>query len=418
MRKIGIRVKAFGVALFLLATPVAGHANPSEAQTFSAEEVSADIEEWIAWTRATHPDLSYSVDEEELANAVTALIGSLPANLSRAEAWRKMARLNPILNDGHTGLVIPSREARDAPDPAILVEADRHELRLYSGSQDTAPALRIAAINGIAWSTLAERTLPLLRGESEALRLRILNLKLRDALSIMLPEGQIENVSIVGQDGGAITFPLDPDRLEFAARDSMKYQLELGDEQAVLTVPSFRREREEEFSTFLESAFAQIANSGVKTLIIDVSKNGGGARQLSDRLMGYLTDKPYSSTSAVTARVMAENQSLIPGSELGSVVTVPFAMTVTPSPELENRFSGDVTIRVGPESYSAAVVFAATAQDAGVARVVGTPPDTPANQTGQTQTHTLANTGFDVRSPIYIFYRASGDRSRRPLATD
>ena len=53
----------------------------------------------------------------------------------------------------------------------------------------------------------------------------------------------------------------------------------------------------EKFKTFLDSSFTIIRQKGIKNLIIDVRRNGGGNSDLNDLLMTYLYDRPFKSYS-------------------------------------------------------------------------------------------------------------------------
>lgn len=418
MHYIRAWLKVAVVLCFSVAQPTLGQNPIPSKELLTAEEVREDLVTWLEWTHSTHPDLSYSVDLETLDMAVARVSRSLPDTLSRAHAWKALATLNPLLNDAHVGLLVPP--ASDVPDsaPPIPISVTSESLTIVEPTGTGSTPLEITAFNSVPWAELAETAMPLLRGENDALRRFIIERRLRGLLRLILPEGEVKTMTLSSASGMSVEIPVDASRLRFVAGQAGDYAISFKDNTALLSVPSFSREREEEFTAFLERAFAAIANQRSQRLIIDISQNGGGAHDLSDKLMGYLTDQPFTATSAITARITPENQRLVPGSDLGDVLTVPFAEPVTPPKELANRFSGEVLIKTGSKTYSQAIVFAATAQDIGAAKLIGEPPQAPANQTGQVQTFTLPNTGFVVRAPIYIIYRGSGDRSRDALQTE
>lgn len=408
-----------------IAALVSASANPALAEPetaveerLTAEQVRADLDAWLEWTKATHPDLSYSVAPAGLQTAAERVARDLPETLSHAQAWRKLAALNPLLNDAHLGILVPRVSHVSDDALPLTVAVSRDSLTLSASAEASDPAVEIAAFNGVPWADLYAQSMALLRGENDALRRFIIERRLHGLLRLLLPEGELTSMTIKSASGGPIVVPVDASRLRFVAPDASGYALQFEGDTAVLSIPSFARDREEEFAAFLNQAFAKITKHGSKSLRIDISQNGGGAHDLSDRLMAYLTSEPYAATSAITARITPENQALVLGSTLGDVVTVPFADPVTPPQDLANRFVGDVTIKLGAKTYSQAIVFAATAQDTGLAQLSGMVPQAPANQTGQVQTFTLPNTGFTVRAPIYIIFRASGDKGRDPLKLD
>jgi C-terminal processing protease CtpA/Prc len=66
---------------------------------------------------------------------------------------------------------------------------------------------------------------------------------------------------------------------------------------AVLTINSFSNSRYKatgmKFHKFIDSAFTKISAQGVKHLVIDVRKNGGGSEGYEDYLLAYMIDKDY-----------------------------------------------------------------------------------------------------------------------------
>lgn len=378
------------------------------------EEVLSDLETWLDWTAQTHPDLSYSVDLDELGAVAQAIRNDLPARMGRAQAWKRLARLNPVLGDAHLGIAIPDPADRSAPQGAFGALRIDEGLQVIEGSQQLPAGAIIIEIGGKNVAATLDELTALTRGESDALRERIVDLKLASYLALAFGvSDQLE--LLVRLPGGGTERRIVSARLQGDTREKRAFRLDWAGDTAILRVPSFRRERETQFARFLAESFSQMARRETDTLMIDLRENGGGARELSDRLMAYLTAQPYSPISAVSARITPENQQMVPGSRLGDAITIPFRQEVRPPQTMSDRFEGDVIIAIGSKTYSQAIVFAATALDHNVAMLCGTPSAAPANQTGQVQVLDLPHTGFQVRAPIYVFYRMSGDRSRAPL---
>jgi len=267
--------------------------------------------------------------------------------------------------------------------------------------------------NAMSW------LMPRLRGEDDQIRERIASLHFSLALWTYAGGAEQYEIELMSTDGSREIQTLTP---QSKGRESeaevSPFRLAFEADAAILHLETFNRGKEEEFAGFLPRAFAEIANNQAEILIIDLRKNGGGARDLSDRLMAYITDSPYSPISAVTARIVPENQRLIPTASLGDVVSVPFVQRVDPPHELKHRFEGKVWLLIGPNTYSQAIVFATTAKDHEFAQLAGLPTSGRANQTGQVKRTKLPGSGFEVQSPIYVFVRSSGDRSSDPLRPD
>ncbi len=186
---------------------------------------------------------------------------------------------------------------------------------------------------------------------------------------------------------------------------------------ALIRIASFDPRLRDEFRLFLDQAFADISAKGTNRLLIDIRDNPGGAHDVSDLLVARLIDRPVSPTSRLTARITEANHEVSPASDLGAVVTIPFEEPIAPA-AAGQVFKGDVLVLLSENTYSQAIVFAATLRDHGIARLVGEKTGGAANQTGQISITNLSNTGLQALAPLYIIYRASGDAGREGLAPD
>jgi C-terminal processing protease CtpA/Prc len=185
----------------------------------------------------------------------------------------------------------------------------------------------------------------------------------------------------------------------------------------MLRIASFDPGLKDAFALFLRSSFAQLDEEDTDTLLIDIRDNPGGAHDVSDQLVGYLTDKDIPAASTLLARITAENRELAPNVDVGSVVRVPFDEPIA-SHAPRAPFDGDVYVLVSQDTYSQAIVFAAALQDARIARVVGEVTSGNANQTGQITIAPLANTSLQALAPLYVIYRPSGDTAMTGLRPD
>jgi C-terminal processing protease CtpA/Prc len=401
-------------------------AQPSEtAGTITADALADDLREWEAWLMATHPDPSFSMDVEQVAAQFDAIEGGLDGTYTRRMAWAEFAVLNPHFGDGHVAIRLP-RNDYDAyldnggaafPIPVTFADG---RLRVAAAISDASPLSagdEILAINGEPAEDIAAAIFARTHGDSEGLRHYLLETRFSQYLWAITGGAEQWSLQTRDQAGRHSTLQVDPTRdVGDAAPDN--WSLAFIDDVALLTVNTFDPALEEPFSTFLETAFADISAAGSDALIIDISRNGGGAHMLSDRLFAYITTQRHTPLSAVTARITPENQARIPGAEIGQVVSVPFAQWIEPPEVLANRFDGDVVLLVGAGTYSQAIVMAATAQDFGIAPVAGPGTEGRANSTGQVQTRILTHSRLEVGAPIYIFTRASGDTSANPIVPD
>ncbi len=423
LKYAGVGVSALIVASCTTYTPL-----DMEEARFTRTEVAEDFDAFLSFVKSTHPNLEYSADIEALDAAAELIRRTFSDDMTLRDAWTAMAIVNPKFGDAHIGLRRPVdaleayEERGGALFPAPVVFDGAGAIRIAQsapGGMGVEPGDVVLSINGIATRDMIGHILPRMRGESEALGRLIMERYFSQYFWITY--GGYDSYAVrVKSDRGVRTVKLKPSGDVAQGSEENLYAYEkLSNKVGYLEVTTFDIQYKDQFIAFLDGAFTQINEDGIDALIIDLRKNGGGAHDLSDQLMAYLTDKPFSAISGVTARVTKDNIKLLPpGVELGSVLSLPFQQIITPPKDLPLRFNGKVYALIGALTYSQAISFASTLQDYEIAIIAGEETQGPANQTGQVQSFTLPNTGLQTLAPIYIFKRASGDTSRRGVIPD
>ena len=416
------KVHACIAAIALLLLPACSQAQPD---SFDAAAIAADVTEWEDWLFATHPQPEFSMDVEAVRAGFDAVRDRLNKNHTRREAWLALAVLNPHFADGHVTLRLPTEDhdawlAEGGSDFTLPVRIEGDQLRVAETVSADSRALvgeRITAINGRPVGPLIRAATDRANGDTPGLRRHIVERRFASYLWALTGGADDWQVTLMSADGQTRTLTLDPQR-ERAGGEAERWSLAFNGDAARLTLNTFAPTLETEFAAFIDASFAEIAERGSDILVIDISENGGGAHMLSDHLLSYLTDQRHTPLSAVTARITPENQALIPGSQPGQVISMPFVQWVEPPAEQPYRFTGRVAFLVGAGTYSQAIVLAATVQDFDIAPIAGPGTEGRANSTGQVQLHRLANTGLEAAAPIYVFTRASGDTSSAPIVPD
>ncbi|MBU2604311.1 MAG: hypothetical protein KKC43_00250 [Alphaproteobacteria bacterium] len=383
-----------------------------EPAGWSQAELETDLDTWLDWTRSTHPAFELAVEQDAFGHQVDRVRAQIRNEMSVSEVWHTFAQLNRYLDDAHMGLDLPAavRESE-----AWRVEIEGARAYIPAGNPDEQRE-EIIAVNGASVSDMIVRTLPLLRGESDTLRSRILELRFGEFLALHLDGAMPAEIRLQGTDGTERVVTQISSTV--SASEAAPFDLLLVHSTAVMRIDTFERDYEAAFTAFLEESFARIESARATRLVIDLRGNGGGAHELSDRLLGYLTSERYTPMSAVRARVTEDNMGLIPGAEPGSVVAMPFAQWVEPVNSMGQLFDGEVIILVGPATYSQAIVFSTIIQDFQLGSVAGEETEGRANQTAQVQHFELPRTGFNVRAPLYVLTRASGEESGAGVIPD
>jgi hypothetical protein len=420
--------KAFLYALGLL---LAGAACADPAR-FTADQLRQDLDVLAREIVAGHPRLSHSVDPELFAAAVQELRKGLRRPLTRDEAWREFATLNPLLADGHLFIAFPDwrgdAEAHRAQDgtffPFEVVLGEDGSLRVKSllgGAATPQAGARIAAINGMDASVVCSEILARAHGDTPAFRADLASRRFSFYAWKLFGAPPTYDIAFEAA-------PEEPDRIpgsraqpEFLADETAfdrQFSLSLlpGD-AALLTVASFAWPKKDEFLAFTRDAFARIRDAGVRRLVIDVRANGGGDDDFwIEGILPYVATKPYRWASSYEKRVLERYRD--EGETAGAVVSGPIDRWIQPDEANPLRFEGDVFVLVGSSTYSSAILFANVIQDFGFGTTAGSGGTARANQSGGIQRSVLPNTGLVVYWPRFILARPSGAAEPRLLQPD
>ena len=383
-------------------------------KTLKKTEIAKDYEVFINFIEQTHPDLTYTVDVNEYER-VKNLLRIDKDSASLRDIWYSFSKLNPLFNDAHLGLMIPE-SVNDQYLQQLSVTVVNNSAYLNVANDKVYEVLNIGSHKV---ETLIKRMRGHVRGESQELQNFVLEKRFFSYLDMFEVDylNSPWGLSRRGQANVVTNF----EKLinDFSKLDDninpFQYST-IDNEIGILKIDSFDKKFYNLFETYLRRSFQDIVSKNIDQLIIDISNNGGGARELTDLLLSYLTENKYSPTSKVTARITDQNISRIPHAKLGDTITLPFEQWK--KPENNTVFKGDIYVVISERTYSQAIVFSNIIQDFNIAKLVGKETGGKSNQTGQVQTVVLPNSKFKVISPIYIFYSYGNPNSRKGVIPD
>lgn len=399
---------------------------PAEA-TYAPQALQDDLRFLRREIDRIHPDPGLFTSRETLRKAYDAVDAQLRQPLTRDQAWRTFASLNPVFADAHMFVVQPDWRAltrahlaaggvlfpydvQVTPDGTIAIRAG------IDGSATPLAGMRIESIDGVPAERVAHDLLALTAGETPALRANLLSRRAwfeywrvfgaprRFDLVLAGPQGPVA-MRVAGS--GKLPAALDTEG-ESGFNKTFQFAL-LPDHAALLTINQFVWPDERVFQAFTKDAFTRMRDAGVTTLIIDVRENTGGDDSMwKDGVLPYLADKPFRNGSSYLKKVIAGRAS---GSEQIGDVVAGFGDTWV-QPDLANplHFSGTTYVLVGRLTYSSAVLFSNVVQDFGFARLAGAGGYARTRQTGGVQNVVLPNTGLQVSIPRFVLDRPSGER--------
>ena len=416
------------------------------ATTLPRTAAIEDLDSLVSIVAEVHPTPS-----PRLRPLRDSLARAWPDTVSRTRLARDLNRLLAILGDGHTGLALDRLEEEAALANgarswsfAVRRTADGIIIGTVVGS-DTAvlhAGDRLDAIDGMPIDSLVEAMARAVPAELPTWRDRSVLGAFRGRLwmeGIRPPA----NVRVTGVDGTVRTVRvIGASRQELQAGSNPQVQpaplTVIGMRDSVLIL-DFRRmwgDRERAaFTARLDSAFEAAARSGVRAVVVDLRRNGGGDSRWGIQLLSYLTQAELSQgvrkewkgsrryRRFFKSRVTPLLRYTIPFSwfdaPMGGLFSGPDGTTaVTPfTPALPaanpRRLERPLCLLIGPGTFSSAMMLANTARRSGVATLIGEPTGEPPNAHGEVMAFHLRRSGLggQVSSARFVLDEdPAGDR--------
>lgn len=422
----------FAILLASLAAPAVATSAPPQ-QWLTPAQLRQDLAFLKTAIADTHPDPGFSADPGKLAAAYAGVHKQFGKPMTRDQAWRVLARLNPVFADGHLQVAIPDwREQARAhlaaggrlfPFATHIDEAGGMQIRsTIDGGATPLAGMRIERINGMAANEVTRAMLALTPGDTPRLRASLLARRMW--LTYWKMAGAPDSFELV------LTAPGSRRTLRIPASNAEPEALSAGDfaqqfafslrpgGAGVLTVRQFMAQDKQQFYAFTRQAFEAMRLANTGTLLIDLRENTGGDDDMwKQGILPYIADKPYRHASRYVKKVIAGRAS---GAEqVGDIVHGQADSWVQPQPDHPLRFRGRVYVLVGRVSYSSAILFSNVVQDFGFGKLVGEPGVARARQSGGIQAvHLLPHTGLEIVVPRFILDRPSGKREPALLQPD
>lgn len=405
-----------------------------------------DLDSLVTIVSEVHPNPSprFRPLRDSLAHA-------WPDTVSRARLARDLNRLLAVLGDGHTGLWLDGLEEEAALTNggrswpfAVRRTVDGIIIGRVVGSDSTVlrSGDRLEAINGMPIDSLVEEIGRAVPAELPAYRdsrvLRFLGSSLwmegirpPAALRVTGVDGISRMVRVAGAT-----------RQELQAAATPQAQAEpltvIGVRDSVLVLDFRRMWGEQERAAFtarLDSAFDAAARSGVRAIVVDIRRNGGGDSRWGTQLLSYVT----ADTLSVGVRKEwkgSRRYRMFFKSRVSPILryTIPFSwfdapigglfsgpdgtmavIRFTPDLPADNprRLERPLCLLIGPGTFSSAMMLANTARRSGVATLIGEPTGEPPNSGGEVMSFHLRRSGLNgqVSSAYFMLDEdPAGDR--------
>jgi peptidase S41-like protein len=419
-----LKTLAAALAALLLGATAAGAATPAAGRPLTPAELREDLRFAVDTIVRMHPDLAHAVDRAELDRAVAEVDAGLDRPMDQAAAWAALARLNPVLADGHLFIGLPDWRGETAKAVArgeahFPFEVDLNPagdpviVSVLGGAPTPLAGARITAINGRPAREVSRQLVARAHGDTPAFRAALVSERWWLFYRKVYGAPAAFDLVLDGAPGPRRrTVPASPALPAMLQREAsferqFRFQL-LPNHAALLTVAAFAWDDKPRYLAFTHDAFARMRAAGVTKLVIDVRDNGGGDDDMwKDGILRYIADRPYKQGSTYIKRVLKDSPS--DGEVAGQIVTGTIATATQPPPDEPLRFKGQVHVLVGPRTYSSTVLFANVIQDYGFGKVAGVGGAVRTRQSGGVQSVKLPNSRLVLSYPRFVLSRPSGE---------
>lgn len=414
-------VVSFAFLLVFMSSPLAA--------TLSAAQLQEDFTFLKKSIARVHPDLSYSADLQKLDLAYKNVQERLQQPLTRDEAWRVLATLNPVFSDAHMQVSMGDFDADAAahvksgggffPYEVHVDTKGGLFIRAEMGGAATALAgKRIDAINGVPAREVTATLLSLSPGDTAALRANLLSGRWWRFYWKAYGTPARFDLTVAGKPVSRPAATRLPYVSSQDADFNQAYRFEmLSPRVALLTVNTFQWPDKKLFYAFTEKVFARLRESKASALVIDVRDNTGGDDDMwREGLLRYIADKPYQHASGYRKMVIEGRSSAT--QKVGDIIDGNDVSWTQPELEHPLHFGGKVYVVVGRTTYSSAVLFSNVMQDFKFGTLVGEDGYARARQSGGIQHVVLPNTKLELIVPRFILDRPSGARSPELVRPD
>lgn len=397
-------------------------ANAANVQMIDPAALLEDLRFALDTIEREHPNLAHSVTKEELDLRAEQVREQLIRPMNQDEAWAALAQLNPVLADGHLFIGMPDwrGQAAEAVQRGtglfpfeVSIDAEGYPVieTELGGSPTPFSGRRILEIEGRDGRAIVASLLARAHGDSLAFRTALvsqrwwlLHWKLygaRPSYDVVLSGSEAIQHFTAGRALPAI--------LQREAEFERLFDCRVdADGTARLTAAAFYWDDKEQFYNFTRDCFARLKAASTEHLVIDISANGGGDDDMwKQGILHYIATRPYRHGSTYIKRERS-----------GAVTKGMIETPKQPVADEPSHFSGKVTVQIGPETYSSAVLFANVVRDYGFGSLAGTGNAARTRQSGGVQSVNLPNSGLVLSYPRFVLDPPSGAKAPAILQPD
>lgn len=389
------------------------------------DKLRKDIDFLIEKYDKIHPNLYAYTDKESFTLNIDKLKSEITDSLTSIDFWIKLTPIINRLKDGHTSISpnytdvdlylkkFNSSKYRYLPFSVFIVDSVIYLKETYGENSTLIKAgAIIKSINGHSSPEILKNLIGYQSGEKLDYRMHYVQRTFLWDFTLFYPAKNynvkyLENgkwktailKGITENETNSYNSKVFPELPDYA------FKL-IGENTGSLEYNKCRNY--EKFKTFLDSSFTVIRQKGIKNLIIDIRKNGGGNSDLNYLLLTYLYDKPYKSYSLIETKVTEEIINLNDYYSQFKVDTTIRFDTYQKNETINNiRFSGNIYLLTSVFTFSSGTHCAMLFKDYDIGTIVGQETGGLPSGYGDTYNFKLPYSGLNARVSYKYFIRPS-----------
>ncbi len=427
-----------------LLLPVTLFSQTGTEKIFSRQQIKDDISFLVKTVENVHPNPYHAITKEKFTLLTDSFIKSLKENTTLSEAWVCFSKMMAAYNEGHSSIGYPTELQQQIQAgtiqlfPVLIKEFNGENLVVrYDLSMDSvlktgdlithingqSAGQLLATLNSLYGGLPTWRNIQVLRDFAGQLVLHTIQApyRIRYTRAGVKKEITIQPVSLADLQSRATEI-----RKQNSITTTLaNYTFQRTEEN--IGYLNFRSMKDlPVFSRFLDSVFTVIKENPVTGLIIDLRQNGGGNSALGDKLISYISDKPYRMAGGSKWKISDEYKTFIKEQAKkndvyasGSFQQYLTKTTGDISSEIESRthgggknklrYSGKIGVLTGPNTFSSANMLSNAIKDYQLATIIGEATGEAPNDYGELYWNKLPNTGLSFYTCSKQFIRANGD---------
>jgi hypothetical protein len=409
--------------------------------TYSQEKISPDklrkdIDFLIRKYEKVHPNLYIYTDKKRFNLNIDELKSEITDSLTSLDFWIKLAPIINGIKDGHTSV---SPNYKDVGSYSKKFNASKYQylpfsvfiidsviyLRETYGENSTSIKVGaiIKSINGHSSSEIIKKLVDYKSGERFAYRLYYAQRTFLWDFTMFYPSekykveyienGILKTANLIGI--------LEDETNAYSSKvfsELPDYAFNLVDKNIGYLEYNECHDYEK-FRALLDSSFTVIRQNGIKNLIIDIRKNGGGDSGLNDLLLSYLYNKPFNSYNSINVKVtddIRELNDFYKQFPKDTIISLDTYKRNTPINSL--LYDGKVYLLTSTFTFSSGTDCAMLFKDYNIGIIVGQETGGLPSGYGDTFSFKLPYSGLNARVSYKYFIRPSGINDKSGVIPD